>query len=163
MKLLIKNLVFTVLAPCTVAVYLPLLIASTPISDSPMASMIGAVLLTLGAMIYIWCVWDFATAGRGTPAPIDPPKDLVVRGLYRYVRNPMYVGMLCLVAGWATLFLSLPIALYGVCLWGVFHLFVLYYEEPHLRGIFGQRYEIYLTRVGRWLPRIRSRFEQSDA
>src|ERR1041384_7966988 len=73
----------------------------------------GCLLLLVGASIYVWCVWDFATFGRGTPAPIDAPKRLVVRGLYHYTRNPMYTGVLTVILGWALLFQALPLVLYA--------------------------------------------------
>src|SRR5260370_35088021 len=101
MLLLLKNLLFTVFVPGTVAVVIPYRIASRtgpglvlegarPLSAAP--------LFLLGAAIYFWCLWDFAVTGRGTPAPIDPPKHLVGRGLYRRVRNPMYLCLLLVVA-----------------------------------------------------------------
>jgi hypothetical protein len=95
--LLLKNLLFTILVPGTVAFYLPHAIGTRGSALSgvgPGRWLIAAPLLLIGTAIYLWCLWDFATAGRGTPAPIDPPKELVVRGLYRTVRNPMYVGVL---------------------------------------------------------------------
>ncbi len=153
MLLLLKNLLFTVLVPGSVGVYAPLLI----IDDRPAASRAvfaaGCLLLLLGTCIYGWCVWDFASFGRGTPAPIDAPKRLVVRGLYHYTRNPMYVGVLTVILGWATLFACPPVVFYAACVWMVFHLFIRLYEEPHLAGEFGGEYEAYRERVGRWLPR----------
>ena len=91
--LFLKNVLFTVLVPGTVAVYLPLRMAksSTPTLWSMLS---GLPALATGVAMYAWCLWDFATFGRGTPAPMDAPKRLVVRGLYRYTRNPMYVGVL---------------------------------------------------------------------
>ena len=103
MALLLKNLLFTVLVPGTVAVYIPLLIARDLSSASGATFVMGLALLAIGIAIYAWCGWDFATFGRGTPAPIDAPKKLVVRGLYRYTRNPMYVGALTVILGWAAL------------------------------------------------------------
>ena len=154
MLLLLKNLLFTLVAPGSVGVYLPPLI----IGDRPLlggaAFAGGCLLLLLGACIYTWCVWDFASFGRGTPAPIDAPKRLVVRGLYHYTRNPMYVGVLTVILGWATLF-TCPWALfYAACVWTGFHLFIRLYEEPHLAGEFGEAYDAYRERVGRWLPRL---------
>jgi protein-S-isoprenylcysteine O-methyltransferase Ste14 len=97
-------------------------------------------------------VWDFATFGRGTPLPIDAPKRLVVRGLYRYTRNPMYVGVLTVISGWALLFQTGALVGY-LCLVGIgFHLFVILYEEQHLHAMFGDEYDAYRHRVGRWLP-----------
>jgi protein-S-isoprenylcysteine O-methyltransferase Ste14 len=154
MVLLLKNLLFTVLVPGTVAVYVPLLMAQDEHPASGAALALAVAALATGAAIYAWCVWDFATFGRGTPAPIDAPKRLVVRGLYRYVRNPMYVGVLSVILGWAILFRSTALVLYGVAVGTCFHLFVLLYEEPHLKREFGLEYERYRTRVGRWLPRL---------
>ena len=89
MILFLKNLLFTIVAPGIVAVLVPLLIArdGTPATGVPLA--IALALFSLGSAIYAWCVWDFASFGRGTPAPIDAPKKLVIRGLYRFTRNPM--------------------------------------------------------------------------
>jgi protein-S-isoprenylcysteine O-methyltransferase Ste14 len=120
-----------------------------------MPAVIGVSVLVLGAAIYAWCVWDFATFGRGTPAPIDAPKRLVVRGLYRHTRNPMYVGVLSVTLGWAVFFQSLAIVLYAVALWIGFHVFVVLYEEPHLLSVFGKEYQDYCSDVGRWVPRLR--------
>ena len=100
MALLLKNPLFTVLVPGTVVVYVPLVIASGRAPASGFALLVALALLLLGAAIYSWCVWDFASFGRGTPVPIDAPKRLVVRGLYRYTRNPMYVGVLTVILGW---------------------------------------------------------------
>ena len=112
----------------------------------------GVLPIAIGVAMYLWCAWDFATAG-GTPAPIDPPKILVARGLYLVVRNPMYVSVLAVLAGEALLFRSLRLAAWGatVAIW--FHLFVVAYEEPRLRRQFGTDYETYCASVPRWLPR----------
>jgi len=154
MVLFLKNLLFTVLVPGTVAVYVPMAIVRGHGSLSPVAIGLALPFLAAGAAIYTWCVWDFARQGRGTPAPIDAPKKLVVRGLYRSVRNPMYVGVLTVIAGWAVLFRSPSLVVYGAVVWTCFQLFVVVYEEPHLHGVFGEEYDDYCTRVGRWLPRL---------
>ena len=150
--LVLKNFIFTILVPGTVAVYVPLWLSSP---STPATGLIifaaGITLVALGAAIYFWCLWDFASLGRGTPAPIDPPKVLVARGLYRYTRNPMYVGVLTTIVGWAVLFASLALAVYAACVAACFHLFVLFYEEPRLRKSFGANYEEYCRSVGRWL------------
>jgi len=150
--LFLKNLLFTILVPGTVAVFVPLYLFSHAVPDVSARSVVAGLLLLLGASIYAWCLWDFAVTGRGTPAPIDPPKTLVVRGLYRYTRNPMYVGVLSVIGGWALFFGSSSLAIYGVCVAASFHLFVLLYEEPHLRRVFGASYEHYCVEVSRWLP-----------
>jgi protein-S-isoprenylcysteine O-methyltransferase Ste14 len=152
MTLLIKNLLFTLIVPGTVAVYLPLWIARghSRASDGVLAC--AFLLFGLGGCIYAWCVWDFATFGRGTPAPIDAPRRLVVRGLYRYTRNPMYLGVLTVVLGWAVFFQTALLLIYALGVFGCFQLFILLYEEPHLRHEFGKEYEAYRGHVGRWLP-----------
>ena len=150
--LLVKNVLFTVLVPGTVAVYVPLFAFDPALPEPSFVSLIAGILLLIGATVYAWCVWDFAVAGRGTPAPIDPPKTLVVRGLYRYARNPMYLGVLCVIGGWALLFQSASLFIYGICVATAFHLFVLLYEEPHLRSVFGGSYVDYCAKVRRWLP-----------
>jgi protein-S-isoprenylcysteine O-methyltransferase Ste14 len=100
-------------------------------------------------------VWDFAAFGRGTPAPFDPPRKLVVRGLYRYTRNPMYLGILTLLAGWALIFQTPQLTIYAFCLGIGFQLFIIFYEERSLGRQFGAEYHVYCSRVGRWLPRMR--------
>lgn len=152
MLLIVKNLLFTILMPGIFAVFVPLYFFAHAVPGVSARAVVAGVLLLSGASIYAWCLWDFAVTGRGTPAPIDPPKTLVVRGLYRYTRNPMYVGVLCVIGGWALLFGSPALAVYGACVAACFHLFVLLYEEPHLRKVFGASYEQYCFAVSRWLP-----------
>jgi protein-S-isoprenylcysteine O-methyltransferase Ste14 len=152
--LLLKNLLFTFVVPGTVAVYVPLSLAGDRAIDSGLWPIVAWPLLVLGCAIYAWCVWDFASFGRGTPAPIDAPSRLVVRGLYRYSRNPMYVGVLSVILGQAALFEAPRILLWGLGVGLCFQLFVLLYEEPHLTRVFGPSYREYRTRVGRWLPRL---------
>ncbi len=157
LKLLLKNLLFTIVVPGTVAVYVPLFLISHSSISFGAWLVLGLFLLLLGSAIYLWCIYDFSIAGHGTPGPIDPPKELVVRGLYRYTRNPMYVGILCVILGWALIFWSSNIAIYALFLGVAFHLFVLLYEEPHLRKVFGSSYERYCSQVDRWLPSIRNK------
>ncbi len=155
MALLVKNLLFTLFIPGTVAVYLPWLMAGNrPIVSGPALAAALAV-LALGAAVYAWCVWDFAVSGRGTPLPIDAPKTLVVRGLYRYTRNPMYIGVLLVILGWTIMFAAWPLLVYAACVGAGFQLFIVLYEERHLRREFGQQYDDYRARVPRWALRIR--------
>lgn len=117
---------------------------------------IAAVPSICGFAVALRCVWDFGWTGRGTPVPIAPPQRLVVVGLYRYVRNPMYVGF---AFGWIGLWVvfghAYPPAILGVCAAALgVHLFVLFYEEPTLRKKFGKDYEQYCRNVRRWLPRL---------
>jgi protein-S-isoprenylcysteine O-methyltransferase Ste14 len=103
--------------------------------------------------LYLSCVWFFGTAGRGTPGTWDPPRRLVAAGPYRWVRNPIYLAALLIVAGEAWLFFSPALLAYAAALAVAFHLLVTCYEEPGLRARFGQPYETYRRTVRRWLPR----------
>jgi protein-S-isoprenylcysteine O-methyltransferase Ste14 len=150
-KLLLKNLLFTLVIPGTVGVYSPLWLVGDRPAVPPPGRWLALLVLAIGACVYAWCVWDFATFGRGTPAPIDAPKKLVVRGLYRYTRNPMYVGVLTVILGWALLFRSAVLCVYAAVVASCFHSVVVLYEEPHLARTFGDAYEQYRSRVGRWL------------
>jgi len=114
----------------------------------------GLLVMAVGMALLIWCVRDFYVAGKGTLAPWDPPKKLVVVGLYRLVRNPMYVSVLLLVAGWAVWLASPVLAAYAVVLAVGFHLRVLWYEEPWLDGQFGDDWRRYRAKVRRWWPRL---------
>jgi protein-S-isoprenylcysteine O-methyltransferase Ste14 len=100
-----------------------------------------------------WCVRDFYVLGKGTLAPWDPPKRLVVLGLYRYSRNPMYVGVLCIVIGWALGFRSQSLAIYAASLLVLFHLRVVFFEEPFLARTHGAEWDRYKASVRRWLGR----------
>jgi protein-S-isoprenylcysteine O-methyltransferase Ste14 len=155
--LFLKNLLFTVLIPGTAAVYVPLLIAQGRSPAPVWAVALALPAFTVGGAIYAWCVWDFATFGRATPLPLDAPKRLVVRGLYRYTRNPMYVGVLTVISGWALLFQTGALVGYLLLVGTGFHLFVVLYEERHLHEMFGDEYDAYRRRVGRWLPRFERR------
>ncbi len=114
MMLFLKNLLFTLLVPGTVAVIGPLLISKNTLVSNCWLLIIGYLLLFVGLIVYGWCLWDFAIFGRGTPAPIDAPKHLVVRGLYRYSRNPMYIGVLSVILAWVLLFTDLYLLVYWV-------------------------------------------------
>jgi protein-S-isoprenylcysteine O-methyltransferase Ste14 len=151
----IKTLIFTVLVPGTVAVYVPYRLlspGSRPVGTG--LELIGILPVVAGAAVYFRCAWDFASVGHGTPAPIDPPKTLIVTGLNRFVRNPMYVGVDLVILGEAMLFRRLSLLIYAVCVWLAFHLFVVLYEEPHLRKKFGGAYEAYCREVPRWIPKF---------
>ena len=113
----------------------------------------GLVLGAVGATLALWCVMTFAIVGRGTPAPFDPPRRLVVRGPYRIVRNPMYLGAGLALAAAALYYQSLELMVYAVVFLLATHLLVVWYEEPTLRRTFGTDYEDYRQRVSRWWPR----------
>jgi protein-S-isoprenylcysteine O-methyltransferase Ste14 len=154
--LLLRSLFFAIVVPGTVAGVIPYLIVSRG-RGSPLdhwgPAQFGALLpIALGASILLRCIWEFAHVGRGTLAPIDPPKELVVSGLYRYVRNPMYVGVFILLLGEALLFESVRVLEYMAGWSVIVQLFVALYEEPALRRRFGESYERYCRSVRRWLP-----------
>ena len=154
---LLKTIVFTFLVPGTVTILVPYWLLSSRSNPPPLQLGVsrysGALPILIGLAIYLWCAWDFTFAGRGTPAPIDPPKELVVRGLYRYVRNPMYVGILLILLGEAFLFSSQRLFEYAAAAFIFFFLFVVLYEEPILRQKFGESYRQYCKHVSRWIPR----------
>jgi len=157
---LFKTAIFTAAVPFTIGWWLPTRIhrafdVSSNVPSGAFALQVSSYfLLLLGAAVYLWCAWDFSVKGLGTPAPIDAPKNLVVNGLYRYVRNPMYLGVFGIVASRALYFWSLPVFSYFVVAATCAILFVHFYEEPHLRKIFGEQYVDYLRRVPGWLPRF---------
>jgi protein-S-isoprenylcysteine O-methyltransferase Ste14 len=155
--LFLKNLLFTLIAPCSVALWIPYLITRNQTAYGGISLPIAILFFATGGMIYLWCQWRFATYGRGTPAPIDAPKKLVIRGLYKYVRNPMYVGVITALLGWVILYHSWRLLSLAVFIWICFELFIIFYEEPHLRKIFGAQHEEYCARVGRWFPKIKRR------
>ncbi|HZM20490.1 MAG TPA: isoprenylcysteine carboxylmethyltransferase family protein [Anaerolineales bacterium] len=113
---------------------------------------IGMIVGVIGALIALWCVFTFATIGGGTPAPFDPPRRLVIRGPYHFVRNPMYIGAGLALAGAALFYESTVLVLYLCVFFLVTHLFVIWYEEPTLRQNFREEYEAYCRLVRRWLP-----------
>jgi len=148
----LKNFAYTLVVPCTVAIYVPWVLVGEQAVNSGIWLFLAAVLFVLGGAVYSWCLWDFATLGQGTPAPFDPPTHLVVQGPYHYTRNPMYVAVMTFIFGWIVLFPSTPLLLYGLSVGLCIHLLVLLYEEPHLKKVFGTSYEEYRTHVRRWVP-----------
>jgi len=116
------------------------------------AQLTGLAIAIAGGAMTVWCVLAFAFVGRGTPAPFDPPRRLVVRGPYRFVRNPMYVGAGTALAGAALYYQSLSLLAYVALFIVATHLFVVWYEEPTLSRLFGDDYAAYRARVRRWLP-----------
>lgn len=116
--------------------------------------LLALALIASGAALLTWCIVDFARRGRGTLSPADPPKELVVQGLYRYVRNPMYLSVLTIVAGEIILTRSGALLVYWLVFFVCTNLFVMGYEEPYLRRQFGASYERYVQTVGRWIPRF---------
>jgi len=123
----------------------------------------GFVLAGFGGTVALWCVFTFARHGKGTPAPFDPPRLLVVSGPYRYVRNPMYIGAVTALLGAALYWSSTSLLAYAVIFLVCGHLFVVYWEEPVLSNTFGCQYEDYCHHVRRWLPRLPRLEHNADA
>jgi protein-S-isoprenylcysteine O-methyltransferase Ste14 len=117
------------------------------------AQVAGIIIGGVGAVIALWCVFTFAFVGKGTPAPFDPPRRLVIRGPYRFVRNPMYIGAALALAGAALFYGTMSLLIYAGVFLLAMHLFVVGYEEPTLRRTFGAEYEAYCRQVRRWWPR----------
>ena len=115
---------------------------------------VGMVMAAAGAALALWCILTFAVVGRGTPAPFDPPRRLVVGGPYRTVRNPMYIGAGLALAGAALFYQSRALLTYAAAFLLITHLFVTWYEEPTLQRTFGEDYETYRSSVRRWWPRL---------
>lgn len=156
MKAILETVIFTIFVPGTVAGYIPWrLHGNHPVTTSGWVFWPALLLIAAGTAIYLHTAfWGFALRGQGTPAPIAPTKKLVVVGLHRYVRNPMYLGVLCIILGQALLFESRHIALYALIVWLIAHFFVLFYEEPTLQRQFGAEYDAYHDRVPRWIPKL---------
>jgi protein-S-isoprenylcysteine O-methyltransferase Ste14 len=153
---IIGSAIFLVIAPGTLAVYVPWYLTHWNFAPTlfPIARVLGAALIVAGLPILLDSFARFALQGLGTPAPVMPPKRLVVTGLYRYVRNPMYVAVTALIAGQGLLFGSVTVLEYSAIVWAGFFLFVVAYEEPALGEQFGDEYKRYRANVRRWLPRI---------
>ena len=157
--LVIKTLTFTMVVPGFVIVLIPSRIARVPPAVPPhpfsASQYLGAALVLAGVGLYLNCAWDFVRVGGGTPAQFAPHRDLVVRGLYRHVRNPMYVGGLTALAGEAMLFRLWTLVAYACAVWAMFHVFVVYHEERALRRSFTASYARYCASVHRWMPKWR--------
>ena len=154
--LLLRSIFFTFLFPGTVTILIPYLIlrGGSTGGQREAFTYLGLPLIAMGAFGLLWCIWQFFAEGRGTLAPVDPPKHLVIHGLYRYVRNPMYVSVMTILLGEAVFFASLPILIEAVIFFIVTNLFIRWYEEPALQEQFGESYEEYKKSVRRWIPRL---------
>jgi protein-S-isoprenylcysteine O-methyltransferase Ste14 len=156
LSLLLRNLFFTVLQPGVVVGLIPyLLLRNTDKAFFPdpwtLWQYAGALIMIPGFLILMACILRFATEGRGTISPLDPTQKLVVKGLYSYSRNPMYVGAMLVLIGAAVFWQSLVLAGYAAVVFTGFNLFIIFHEEPRLKRDFGTEYELYLQKVRRWL------------
>ena len=156
---LLGSAIFLVIAPGTLAVYVPWTFTrwrmAPPLLGFFPMRVLGGLMIAAGLPVLLDSFARFAIQGLGTPAPVAPPQHLVVTGLYRYVRNPIYVAVSSLIFGQGLLFGSVSLLEYGLVVWLGFFAFVVLYEEPALLAKFGTEYEDYCARVGRWVPRLR--------
>ena len=156
---LLASALFLVLAPGTVAVLVPWLITRWRPGSAPTSldtvRMAGVALAVAGGVVLLDAFARFAWIGRGSPAPVLPTETLVISGLYRHLRNPMYAAVLAAIAGQALLFWRVELLIYLLIVLAMFHAFVQLYEEPTLRQQYGSDYERYCRHVRRWLPRVR--------
>lgn len=154
----LKSLLYLVLEAGVFALYVPLgLLRTGPRLELGIFSYFAMPLWLAGSIVILRCFWDFTFRGRGTPMPTDPPKELVVTGFYRYVRNPIYAGVFMIFLGHFLWFGYWSLLLYTALSFLGVHLFIITYEEPTLKKKFGAAYENYLKRVPRWIPRIPTR------
>ena len=153
---ILQTILFTIFVPGTVLGLVPLrLMGGFHWPERGALTVLGLVIFLAGAAIYFRCAWEFAVRGLGTPAPIAPTRYLVTTALHRYVRNPMYIGVLGVLAGEAAMFRAIVLVKYWMFCCAAVYLFVLFYEEPTLRRQFGESYEAYRRAVPRWIPRLR--------
>jgi protein-S-isoprenylcysteine O-methyltransferase Ste14 len=154
-SLFFRNLFFMILHPGVVAGLIPYLILDNRFikafaGNFILQHYIGLVIFTAGLVVMLDCIIRFAIFGRGTLSPADPTKKLVVSGYYRYSRNPMYLGVLLILAGEAIFFNSAYLSLYFLLIVLAFNLFIRFFEEPQLTRQFGEEYQEYCRKVNRW-------------
>lgn len=153
-QLIVKVIFFTFLIPGGVTILVPFLIlGNSSIRTRPEFSAFRGFALLLGLIawaILLHCIWEFAFHGKGTLAPVDPPKRLVGRGLYRYTRNPMYLAVFVVLLAETLFFQSRSLLVYMTIFALAVQVFVRFYEEPHLTNQFGAQYLEYCRKVPRW-------------
>ena len=152
----LKSVLYLIFVAGLGAVYIPFaLVLRGPQIETSLFAYLAFPLWLLGGVMVLWCFWDFTFKGHGTPNPLDPPKELVATGLYRYVRNPIYVAVLIIILGHFLWFKTIWMLAYAVVVFLGAHLFVILYEEPTLKKKFGAAYENYCKSVPRWIPKLK--------
>lgn len=156
LSLLLRNLFFTILQPGLVAGLIPYWILGNKAKiifgqEWSFYHYAGAIIFIAGLIILLSCILSFAFKGRGTLSPVNPTKNLVVSGLYKFSRNPMYVGVMLILTGEALFFSSVSLWWYLLFIFIAFNLFIQLHEEPRLRKDFGEEYKKYCRVVRRWL------------
>lgn len=154
--LIIRNLLFTILQPGIVAGVVPVLLAKTQFQNVissvlRLPQYLGILLFIPGVAILFHCIFRFIVEGKGTISPVDPTKRLVIKGLYKFSRNPMYVGVMMILVGETIFCNSSALLFYSISILTAFNLFIHYKEEPRLKKDFGEEYETYRRKVRRWL------------
>ena len=153
----IKTLLWSILVPTTVTIIVPYFTLSTRLNLWRLHlsgfRFLGILPILMGVAIYAWSAWNFTFVGKGTPAPFDPPKQLVVTGPYNYLRNPIYTFVILALLGEAIFFESTGLLVYAALVFSFLHLWLVLYEEPGLKRRFGKSYETYCATVSRWFPK----------
>lgn len=155
-SLLLRNLVFTILQPGIVAGLIPFLIVRDDLQKISVSLFVfhhylGFIIIIIGLLITLHCILQFVIHGRGTLSPADPTKQLVGVGLYRFSRNPMYVGVILILVGEVVSMQSIHLLLYTIVVFFGFHAFIVFIEEPRLKRDFGKEYTAYRHQVRRWI------------
>lgn len=155
---IVSSLVFVLLMGGTVMILIPIKLTTLNgrfTFGFGYARYLGVIPVLIGISIFFFCIKDFIFKGKGTPAPYHPPKELVANGLYKFTRNPIYVGVLFVLFGEILLFESFILLFYSCLIFLIFHIFVITFEEPYLKSNFGNSYENYCNSVPRWLIRLK--------
>lgn len=156
LSLLLRNLFFTILQPGLVAGLIPFWILGEKVKSTlsqpfQFYHYIGVMLFLIGLVIMLSCIINFAVKGRGTLSPVDPTKLLVISGLYKFSRNPMYVGVMMILIGEAIFYQSVYLWIYLILVYIAFNIFIMLHEEPRLKKDFGEEYSKYCQKVRRWV------------
>ena len=153
----IKTLLWSIFVPTTVTIIVPYFTLWTRLNllhlHLAKFRFFGILPILFGLAIYAWSAWNFTFVGRGTPAPFDPPKQLVVTGPYHYLRNPIYTFVVLVLLGEAIFFESTALLVYAALVFSFLHLWLVFYEEAGLKRRFGKSYETYCKSVPRWIPK----------
>jgi len=155
MSLFLRNLLFTILQPGLVAGLIPFWILGSNVKGALAQPFnfyhyLAMLIFAIGFVIMLTCIISFAIQGRGTLSPADPTKKLVTAGLYRFSRNPMYVGVMMMLIGESIFFQSFALVKYSLFIFAAFNIFIIFFEEPRLRRDFGEEYNKYVKEVRRW-------------
>ena len=151
-KLLLKNFVFAILYPGIVAGVIPFWIIGGKLNELEKPhQFVGVFLFLAGFIIMTWCIVNFAVKGQGTLSPLAPTKKLVVSGLYKFSRNPMYIGVMLILTGETLFFASYSLCVYSLIVFAGFNIFIIFNEERRLKKDFGNDYDNYCKKVRRWI------------